>query len=145
MLEPDDRERTAAPPTEERTIQLAEAPAGNEITSYGLPCSASHGHDAFLRTLAHHPAAARFEVQVADHHGCGLADAQTGIECSPHVLRHTFARTFLANGNDVFSLQRILGHSPTSLEVTRRYVHLLDDDLRETHRRASPVDHLAGI
>jgi len=64
------------------------------------------------------------------------------VRCSPHVLRHTFARTFLANGGDVFSLQRILGHSPASLEITRRYVHLLDDDLRETHRRASPVDHL---
>ena len=65
------------------------------------------------------------------------------VRCSPHVLRHTFARTFLANGGDVFSLQRILGHSPASLEITRRYVQLLDDDLRETHRRASPVDHLS--
>jgi site-specific recombinase XerD len=62
--------------------------------------------------------------------------------CSPHVLRHTFARTFLANGGDVFSLQRILGHSPSSLQVTRRYVDLLDDDLRAIHRQASPVDRL---
>ena len=62
--------------------------------------------------------------------------------CSPHVLRHTFARAFLANGGDVFSLQRILGHSPASLQVTRRYVRLLDDDLRATHRRVSPVDRL---
>lgn len=63
--------------------------------------------------------------------------------CSPHVLRHTFARSFLQNGGDVFSLQRILGHSPTSLQVTRRYVDLLDDDLRAVHRNASPVDRLA--
>lgn len=62
--------------------------------------------------------------------------------CSPHVLRHTFARAFLANGGDVFSLQRILGHSPASLQVTRRYVRLLDDDLRAIHRRVSPVDRL---
>jgi len=62
--------------------------------------------------------------------------------CSPHVLRHTFARTFLRNGGDVFSLQRILGHSPTSLQVTRRYVDLDDDDLRAVHREASPVDRL---
>lgn len=60
--------------------------------------------------------------------------------CSPHVLRHTFARSFLTNGGDVFSLQRILGHSPSSLQVTRRYVDLLDDDLRAIHRQASPVD-----
>jgi integrase/recombinase XerD len=64
------------------------------------------------------------------------------VRCSPHVLRHTFARSFLANGGAVFSLQRILGHSPASLDVTRRYVELLDDDLREVHRRASPMDLL---
>lgn len=62
--------------------------------------------------------------------------------CSPHVLRHSFARAFLANGGDVFSLQRILGHSPSSLQVTRRYIRLLDEDLRAVHRRVSPVDRL---
>jgi len=62
--------------------------------------------------------------------------------CSPHVLRHSFARAFRANGGDVFSLQRILGHSPSSLQVTRRYVRLLDDDLRAVHRRVSPTDRL---
>jgi integrase/recombinase XerD len=58
------------------------------------------------------------------------------------VLRHTFARAFLTNGTDVFSLQRILGHSPRSIQVTRRYVDLLDDDLRAVHRRVSPIDRL---
>jgi site-specific recombinase XerD len=73
-----------------------------------------------------------------------VARSSLSVRCSPHVLRHTFARSFLANGGDVFSLQRILGHSPNSLAVTRRYVQLLDDDLRETHRRASPVDNLSA-
>jgi site-specific recombinase XerD len=68
--------------------------------------------------------------------------SKLSVRCSPHVLRHTFARSFLQNGGDVFSLQRILGHSPTSLQVTRRYVDLLDDDLRAIHRQASPVDRL---
>jgi integrase/recombinase XerD len=70
------------------------------------------------------------------------ARADLSVPCSPHILRHTFARSFLQNGGDVFSLQRILGHSPSSLQVTRRYVDLLDDDLREIHRNASPVDRL---
>lgn len=65
------------------------------------------------------------------------------VRCSPHVLRHTFARSFLANGGDVFTLQRILGHSPASLEVTQRYVALLDEDVRDVHRRASPMDRFA--
>ena len=68
--------------------------------------------------------------------------AGVSTRCSPHVLRHSFARAFLSNGGDVFSLQRILGHSPSSLQVTRRYVQLLDDDLRAVHRRVSPVDRL---
>jgi site-specific recombinase XerD len=68
--------------------------------------------------------------------------AELTSRCSPHVLRHTFARSFLRNGGDLFSLQRILGHSPSSIQVTRRYVDLLDDDLRAVHRAASPVDRL---
>jgi len=70
---------------------------------------------------------------------------RAGIDtrCSPHVLRHTFARAFLTNGGDIFSLQRILGHSPRSIQVTRRYVDLLDEDLRAVHRNASPADRLA--
>lgn len=68
--------------------------------------------------------------------------AELQTRCSPHVLRHTFARSFLTNGGDVFSLQRILGHSPSSIQVTRRYVELLDDDLRAIHRQASPADRL---
>ncbi|MBI3745448.1 MAG: tyrosine-type recombinase/integrase [Chloroflexi bacterium] len=70
--------------------------------------------------------------------------SRAGIQtrCSPHILRHTFARAFLTNGGDVFSLQRILGHSPHSIQVTRRYVELLDDDLRAVHRVASPADRI---
>jgi integrase/recombinase XerD len=74
------------------------------------------------------------------HRLAGRAGLQT--RCSPHVLRHTFARSFLTNSGDVFSLQRILGHSPSSIQVTRRYVELLDEDLRAVHRRASPADAL---
>ena len=70
--------------------------------------------------------------------------ARAGLErrCSPHTFRHTFAHNYIVNGGDVFSLQRILGH--TSLDMVRRYVALVDTDVASRHDLASPADHLLG-
>ena len=65
-----------------------------------------------------------------------------GIRRSPHTLRHTFAISYLRNGGDVFSLQRILGHS--SLEIVRIYVNMGQADIKDCHRRFSPADNLAS-
>ncbi|GGK85596.1 tyrosine-type recombinase/integrase [Deinococcus radiotolerans] len=59
---------------------------------------------------------------------------------APHAFRRGFAVEFLRNGGDVFTLQQILGHS--SLEMTRRYVNFLDEDLKAAHLRFSPGDRL---
>lgn len=60
------------------------------------------------------------------------------VRYSPHTFRHTFAKNFLLNGGDVFTLQKILGHS--SLAVVRMYVDLASEDVQIQHRRYSPVD-----
>jgi site-specific recombinase XerD len=57
-----------------------------------------------------------------------------------HLLRHTFAIHYLMTGGDVFSLQRILGHS--TLEVTRMYVNMVASQVKEKHRLFSPMDNM---
>ena len=64
----------------------------------------------------------------------------TGLRCSPHTFRHSCAVTYLRNGGDPFSLQKLLGHS--DLTMTRRYAELSQTDVQEKHRLYSPADRL---
>ncbi|UWX64504.1 tyrosine-type recombinase/integrase [Deinococcus rubellus] len=70
----------------------------------------------------------------------GKSQGMKREDTAPHAFRRGFAVEFLRNGGDVFTLQQIMGH--TNLEMTRRYVTFLDDDLKTAHLRFSPVDRL---
>ena len=63
---------------------------------------------------------------------------KSGIPFSAHDLRRTFATLSLKAGMNVLHLQSLLGHS--SLEMTRRYVQMVEDDLQESHKEYGPID-----
>ena len=75
---------------------------------------------------------------IVEHYG--IKAGITGVRVSPHTFRHTFAVMFLRNGGNVFSLQRIMGHS--TLDVLRIYVNMAQADIQEAHRRHSPADNM---
>ncbi|MGH2724362.1 MAG: tyrosine-type recombinase/integrase [Actinomycetota bacterium] len=72
--------------------------------------------------------------------GYGKAAGVEGVRCSPHTLRHTGAKRFILAGGDVFTLQKLLGH--TTLYMVRRYVELASVDVQAQHQRYSPADSL---
>ena len=64
----------------------------------------------------------------------------TGVRCSPHTFRHTFAKMSILNGAGPFELQAILGHQ--SMDMVRVYVNLFSPEVKEMHKRFSPVEKL---
>jgi integrase/recombinase XerD len=61
-----------------------------------------------------------------------------GLHITPHSLRRTFATLALRAGMNPLHLQALLGHA--TLEMTRRYIQMVDDDLIKAHNAYSPID-----
>ena len=58
---------------------------------------------------------------------------------SAHTFRHTFAKFFLLNGGDLFSLQKILGHEDIS--YTRLYIDLNINEISVQNEKFNPLDN----
>jgi integrase/recombinase XerD len=63
-----------------------------------------------------------------------------GVRVSPHTLRHTFAKMYILNGGDPYSLQEILGH--TTQDMVKIYVNLWKPEKKIQHQKASPIRNL---
>ena len=63
-----------------------------------------------------------------------------GKRISAHTWRHTFAKAFLLNGGDVFTLQELLGHA--DIETTKIYVNLTDSEKKQQNKKYNPLDNM---
>ena len=65
---------------------------------------------------------------------------RAGFHITPHTLRRTFATLSLRAGMNLIQLQAMMGHS--SLEMTRKYIQMIDEDLIEAHKEHGPIDNI---
>ena len=62
---------------------------------------------------------------------------------SLHSFRRYFALQMLRNGVDIFSLQKLMGHS--DIQILRRYLQQTEEDIRSAHQLGGPVNQLLGL
>jgi integrase/recombinase XerD len=66
------------------------------------------------------------------------AGEQIGLHVHPHQIRNNFARHYLLNGGDFYTLSRILGHS--SVTVTEQsYMDLTREEIAKKYQQHSPL------
>ena len=66
-------------------------------------------------------------------------EAGVAVPCI-HSFRRAFALLSLRQGMDIYSLQKLMGHS--DLSVLQRYLQQTTADLQAAHAKSGPVDHL---
>lgn len=119
--------------SKERQIPFSES-TGKLIWRYlALRKTETVGDILFPSSRSGHPLPARELYHIIARIGERAAIA----DVHPHRFRHTFAIQFLRNHGDVYTLQRILGH--TTLDMVRRYLAIAQTDIEAAHRVASPV------
>lgn len=62
---------------------------------------------------------------------------RSGLECSPHTLRHSFATNLLYSNTNLYYVQQFLGHA--NLQTTQQYLHVVNEDLHDIYREKHTV------
>jgi hypothetical protein len=94
------------------------------------------GEETFFLSIDGYPmAAVAIQSQVKR-----LSKASGVGRLYPHLLRHTYATTFLLNGGDIFLLKQNLGHS--TLSMVEQYLHVTSQVAAVRSQRFSPLDKL---
>ncbi|MNC28996.1 Tyrosine recombinase XerD [compost metagenome] len=114
-----------------------QATVRKELSRY-LNVRGNLDHDRLFVTIDNTPLTIRQVQEQLTNYGrrAGLK----GVRCSPHTFRHTFAKLSVQNGADVFALQAVLGHA--TLDQVRTYVNLFSKEVRDEHRKFSPIEKI---
>lgn len=64
------------------------------------------------------------------------------MKTSVHLFRHTFAKKWIQNGGNIFTLQKILGHS--DLDMVKEYVSLFGQDVRQDYDKYNPLSQFTN-
>ncbi|MCX5795313.1 MAG: tyrosine-type recombinase/integrase [Elusimicrobia bacterium] len=124
----------------ERTVYFG-AMAKKALWDYRQRRGDIPGVDAFFTDQFGRPVKPRWFQQVLARYG--RSAGVEGVRVSPHTMRHTFAVSYILNGGDAFSLQRLLGHS--TMETVKLCVGLANRDVALQHRKFSPMDRLGMV
>ncbi|WP_419146636.1 tyrosine-type recombinase/integrase [Priestia endophytica] len=68
------------------------------------------------------------------------AGSRIGLSIHPHQLRNNFARQFLMNGGDLYTLSRILGHSSVTITESA-YLDLTHEEIAKKYQNHSPLSN----
>ena len=115
----------------DRYVMLAQCLL-EELREYWKYCRPTHV--LFPRRKSQSPLVTRTVNRV-----CEDAAQKAGLKkhITPHTLRHSFATQLLLDGENLLTIQALLGHR--SLRTTARYLHISASAIRNT---VSPLDRL---
>ena len=98
--------------------------------------AALEGEETFFLSIDGYPMAAVAIQSLVKR----LSKASGVRRLYPHLLRHTYATTFLLNGGDIFLLKQNLGHS--TLSMVEQYLHVTSQVAAVRSQKFSPLDTL---
>jgi len=132
---------------EDRYVKVLGKGGRERIVAFGVACQRAMLHYHHFRVNPSHNGVSSFFLTIDGYPLSPYAiksffrrlSKAVGIpRLHPHLLRHTYATSFLLNGGDVFLLKQNLGHS--TLIMVQNYLHIASTRAAIRSQEFSPLD-----